>query len=179
MFPTNLNFCRIGKLARLYPLPFIFLLSFWKPAPASRPTGPAVPGAWDSLVGKIRERDTLYLGWIEKLKNSLRTPWIEQITKDGRLQQVIDSQKFLVEQEAGLQKVLDHLDQLKNSRNVTYGVLLLRDTTQISETVYDTVSRVERSMRATDGLTRLRSASIFTPAPIACQGPTNAFRTNP
>jgi hypothetical protein len=37
--------------------------------------------------------------------------------------------------------VLHRLDQLKNSSNVTYSVVLLTDTMQTSETIYDTVSR--------------------------------------
>jgi len=138
---TNLGFCRIGKLAWLYPLLFIFLLAFLRPAHPFRGMQPAVRTTWDSLADKIRERDTLYRTWIRELQKSLQTPNVEQITKEGRLQQVIDSQKFLLEQDTGLQQVLAHLDQLKHSPNVRYGILILRDTMQISETIYDTVSR--------------------------------------
>lgn len=119
----------------------IALLSFLKPSRHSPEMHPVVPTTWDSLVRKIKDRDSFYLNLIRKLDDSLRTPWIEQIAKEGRSQQLINQQKFLKEQEAGLQKILDHLDQLKNSRKVTYGVVLFTDTTQTSETVYDTVSR--------------------------------------
>ena len=138
---TNLSFCRIGKLTWLYPLLFIFLLAFLRPAHPFQRMQPAVRTTWDSLADKIRERDSLDSVLIGKLKKSLQAPWVEQITKEGRLQQVIDSQKFLIEQEAGLQQVLARLDQLKNSRNATYGVVLLTDTMQISETIYDPVSQ--------------------------------------
>jgi|GEM_PF-3660137 len=138
---TNLSFCRIGKLTWLYPLLFIFLLAFLRPAHPFQRMQPAVRTTWDSLADKIRERDSLYLGWMEKLTKLLQTPSVEQITKEGRLRQVIDSQKFLLEQDTGLKQVLARLDTLKNSPNATYRIVLLTDTAQIPETIYDAASR--------------------------------------